>query len=62
LPADSQIKRTEFNLLKDSVYIYYHYKQGRITAGHQMWNRSQLITQGKIGDSNEKEEESSLEK
>ena len=60
-PAATQIKRTEFNLGKDTVYIYYHYQQGRITAGHHSWSRSQLITQGKVGD-NEKEEESSYEK
>ena len=62
LPAETQIKKTEFNLAKDMVYIYYHYKEGRITSSHQEWNRSQLITQGKSGDTNEKEEESTLQK
>jgi hypothetical protein len=62
LPAETQIKKTEFNLAKDMVYIYYHYREGRITSTHQEWNRSQLITQGKSGDTNEKEEESTLQK
>ena len=62
LPAETQIQKTEFNLAKDMVYIYYHYQEGRITSTHQEWNRSLLITQGKMGDSNEKEEESTLKK
>ena len=32
LPADGQIRKTEFNLEKGRVYIYYHYRVGKITA------------------------------
>ena len=31
-PAETQIKKTEFNLEKKRHYIYYHYKEGKITA------------------------------
>lgn len=56
-PAESQIKKTEFNLEKKRVYIYYHYKDGKITANYQEFSRDDLIGQSKMSDMNEKESE-----
>jgi hypothetical protein len=57
MPAESQIKKTEFNLDKKRVYIYYHYKDGKITANYQEFSRDDLIGQSKMSDMNEKESE-----
>jgi hypothetical protein len=57
LPAETQIKKTEFNLDKKMVYIYYHYKEGKITADYKEFSRDDLIGQAKMGDMNEKDVE-----
>lgn len=57
LPADNQIKKTEFNLDKKRVFIYYHYKDGKITAGYKEFFRDDLIGQSKMSDMNDKEQE-----
>ena len=54
-PAESQIKKTEFNLEKKIVYIYYHYKEGKITADYVEFQRDDLIGQTKMG--NDKEDD-----
>jgi hypothetical protein len=56
-PAESQIKKTEFNLEKKRVYIYYHYKEGKITADFKDFSRDELIGQSKLSDMNDKEVE-----
>lgn len=57
MPAESQIKKTEFNLEKKRVYIYYHYKDGKITANYQEFSRDDLIGQSKLSDMNEGQSE-----
>ena len=42
-PASAQIKKTEFNLQKNEVYIYYHFRDGCITAAQQTFRREDLI-------------------
>lgn len=56
-PAESQIKKTEFNLNKKQVYIYYHYKEGKITAGYDEFPRDELIGNNKLSDINDGEKE-----
>ncbi len=57
LPAETQIRRTEFNLEKGRVYLYYHYREGKITAHQESFIRDDLIGEAKIGDMNEKDTE-----
>jgi hypothetical protein len=52
LPAEEQIRETEFNIEKGDVNIYYHYKDGKITANEKHYNRKDLI-----GNINNKETE-----
>ena len=47
--------KTEFNLQKNMVDIYYHYKEGKITAKHESFNREELLGHAKLGDLNEKD-------
>lgn len=56
-PAEYQIKKTEFNIEKQMVYIHYHYKQGQITANSEEYKREKLIGVDKNSDV-EKEEDS----
>ena len=60
-PAESQIKKTEFNLVKARIYIYYHYANGKITNRDGEWNRDDLIGHIKINDMNENEKEETKE-
>jgi hypothetical protein len=39
------------------VFIYYHYKDGKITAGYKEFSRDELIGQSKLSDMNDKEQE-----
>ena len=55
--ASLQIRKTEFNIEKNFVYIYYHYKEGQIFRKPEKVNRTDLISQGKMGDMNEKDAE-----
>jgi hypothetical protein len=56
-PAEDQISKTEFNLHKKRVNIYYHYSEGKITAKEKTYNRDDLIGKARVGDMNEKETE-----
>ena len=60
LPAEEQIRKTEFNLMKSRVFIYKHYKSGRITTGSETFIRDELIggdakVGGDIGDKDSEE-------
>ena len=55
--ASLQIRKTEFNIEKNFVFIYYHYKEGQIFRKPEKVNRTDLISQGKMGDMNEKDAE-----
>lgn len=55
--AESQIRKTEFNLEKFKVFLYYHFKDGKITSKFEEFDREKLIGQAKIGDMNEKDTE-----
>lgn len=57
LPAEQQIRRTEFNLEKGRVYIYYHFRDGKITSHQEEFIRDDLIGEAKLGDMNEKDTE-----
>jgi hypothetical protein len=57
MPAESQIRRTEFNIEKGRVYIYYHFRDGKITAHSEQFNREDLIGEAKLGDMNDKDTE-----
>jgi hypothetical protein len=45
--AEKQIRKTEFNIVKNFNYIYYHYKEGQIFRKPEKINRMDLISQGK---------------
>ena len=60
-PAELQIRKTEFNLQKGKIYIYYHYREGKITSNMEEYERDKLITNSKGGDINEKDTEESKE-
>ena len=55
--ASLQIRKTEFNVEKNFVFIYYHYTEGQIFRKPEKVNRTDLISQGKMGDMNEKDAE-----
>lgn len=56
--AERQIKVTEFNLEKGKVFIYYHYREGKITANQNSYNTEELLDHNKgVGDINENEDE-----
>lgn len=57
LPAEQQIRRTEFNLEKGKVFIYYHFRDGKITSQSEQFERAALIGEAKLGDMNEKNTE-----
>lgn len=59
LPAGDQIRKTEFNIQKKEVKIYYHYEKGKVTAKEETFNRDDLQGQNKVGDMNDKEAEES---
>lgn len=54
-PAEDQIRKTEFNLEKKLVHIYYHFKEGKITAREKTYNRDDLIGKAQVNDPNKKE-------
>lgn len=56
MPADEQIRETEFAIDKEVVNIYYHYKGGKITANEKHYNRKDLIgNSSTVEDINNKE-------
>ena len=61
LPAATQIKKTEFNLDLQKVYIHYHYEEGKITSSEEQWDRNQYIGQAKLDNVNDKDSEESKE-
>ena len=44
LAAATQLKKTEFNLEKKRVYLFYHYEGGMIQAMEEQHKRDDLIT------------------
>lgn len=57
IPAEQQIRKTEFNLEKGRVFIYYHYREGKVTSNSESFIRDELIGEAKLGDMNEKDTE-----
>ncbi|CAI2364809.1 unnamed protein product [Moneuplotes crassus] len=58
LPAEDQIRETEFNIESEVVQIYKHYREGKITAGEKPYDRKKLIgNSGGVEDLNNKETE-----
>ena len=43
VPAEDQIRETEFNIKKGDVNIYYHYRDGKITCREKNYKRKDLI-------------------
>lgn len=43
------------------MYIYYHYRNGKITANKREFNREDLIGKQKISDMNDKDTDDSAE-
>jgi len=60
-PAEEQIRKTEINLVKNKIFVYYHYKQGEIVAPMKMYRREDISAQAKLGDMNDKESEETQE-
>ena len=56
-PAESQIRKAEFNLEKGVYYIHYHYKEGKVTANSETFIKDELLATTKVGDMNEKDTE-----
>ena len=61
LPAANQIKKTEFNVNMNQVFIYYHYEEGKITARDEEWDRGDLIGHANLDQVNDKDQEDSKE-
>ena len=61
LPAANQIKKTEFNIKRNQVYIDYHYEEGKITTRSEEWKRDDLIGHANIDNVNDKDQEESKE-
>lgn len=63
LPAEEQIRETEFNIEKGDVNIYYHYKDGKITAREKTYKRKDLIGNSSAVDeiNNKETEENALQ-
>jgi hypothetical protein len=60
--AEEQMRKTEFNLEKKKVDIYYHFKEGKVTAKNKSYHRDDLIGKATHNEMNEKEtEESALQ-
>jgi len=59
--ADNQIRKTVFNLEAGEVTVNHHFKEGQVFKKPKIYNRQELISQGKSGDMNEKETEESKE-
>lgn len=49
-PASEQIRKTEFHIQDNKVFIYYHYEEGQIFRKPVELNRIDLIQHGKMGD------------
>lgn len=63
LPAEDQIRETEFNIEKEDVQIYNHYKEGKITAKEKSYDRKKLIgNSGGVEDINNKETDDNARK
>lgn len=63
MPAEDQIRETEFNIEKGDVNIYYHYKEGKITAKEKTYQRKDLISNSNAVDeiNNKETEENALQ-
>ena len=61
LPAANQIKKTEFNINMNQVFIYYHYEEGKITTRDEEWKRDELIGHANLDNVNDKDQEDSKE-
>jgi hypothetical protein len=61
MPAATQMKKTEFNLDLQKVYIHYHYEEGKITSSEEQWDRNQYIGQAKLDNVNDKDAEENKE-
>jgi hypothetical protein len=57
LEAEEQIRETVFNIEKGDVTIYYHYKDGQITASEINYDRKQLIANSAVDEVTSKEQE-----
>lgn len=57
LPAEEQIRETEFNIEKGDVNIYYHYRDGQITANEISYDRKKLIANSAVDEVSSKEQE-----
>jgi hypothetical protein len=44
-------------LQKGKIYIYFHFREGKITSNSEEYERDKLITNAKGGDINEKDAE-----
>ena len=60
-PAETQIKKTVFNIESGDVMVYYHYQEGKIFRQPTSYRRDVLISQGKTGEMNEKDSEETKE-
>lgn len=58
-PPEEQIRKTEFNFSADGgkgvIKIFYHYKEGQIYRKPLQISRLDVVSQGKMGDMNDKE-------
>lgn len=65
-PAEEQIRKTVFKLEggksdQGETIVYFHYKEGQIFREPKVYDRQELISQGKSGDLNEKDNDESKE-
>ena len=42
-PSQQQIAKTEMNMQKDIINIFYHYEEGKITATEKIYSRKELL-------------------
>jgi hypothetical protein len=47
---ERQLSKTEFNMDKKKVFLFYHYKDGRITNKSETFDADELLDHNKSGD------------
>jgi len=50
---ERQVARTEFNMEKDKVFLYYHYRNGRITNKARTFEAADIQDQSRSGDNDD---------
>jgi len=55
---ERQVARTEFNMEKEKVFLFYHYRNGRITNKARTFEMILLVDASRSGENDDNEETS----